>query len=493
MSQRLTAADAAFLYAESASGPMHISSIYVLEGELAFADAFQRFADRLHLIPAYRRRLAMVPMNLAHPTWEDDPDFDLANHVKHCPVAAGASLEDGIDAAITINEVMLRRDRPLWEAHLITGVPGKTLILQKTHHAMIDGASGIEITTILYDLDPKGGNSPPQPTDSWRPAPVPGLMERAGSALRDNFRDLRDNVQVAMEQVPSALATLDGDRARMLRRALRILQRFVTRPVVTAPFNAGLVGPKRRLRFMKKGFGEIREIRRALGGTINDVVLTVVSEAVARYLKAHEERTDEQYMRIMCPVNVRTETEEGSLGNKVSAIFPVLPAWPMDVGNRLTAVCAETNRIKDDQEAQALALLTSSDPGIWPVAMAPTQLVGTPFDPTRLLARFPPPIMPDLGWRPPNVGINLVCTNVPGVQVPQYLAGHEVTDTIGVLVLNGNVGFSVTIMSYNQELFFCLICEPRLLPDLELMLSSMDQAFEELLSIARARTRQLRA
>jgi WS/DGAT/MGAT family acyltransferase len=493
VSQRLTAADAAFLYTESASGPMHISSIYVLEGELDFKDVFRRFADRLHLIPAYRRRLALVPMNLAHPTWEDDPDFDLANHVQHTQLAAGSSLEDGIDAATAINEGMLQRDRPLWEAHVISGVPDRTLILQKTHHALIDGASGIEITTIIYDLDPRGGNPQPQPTEPWRPEPVPGLLERAGSALRDNLQNLRGNVQALRDQGMPKFADLDSERNRMLGRALRILQRFVTRPVVTAPFNAGLVGPRRRLRFTKKGFDEIREIRRALGGTINDVVLTVVSEAVARYMASHGERTAEQYMRIMCPVNVRTENEEGSLGNKVSAIFPVLPAWPMDVGRRLTAVCAETNRIKDDQEAQALALLSNSETGIWPVALAPTQLVGTPLDPTRLLARFPPPIMPNLGWRPPNVGINFVCTNVPGVQVPQYLEGHKVTDTIGVLVLSGNVGFSVTIMSYNKELFFCLICEPRLLPDLEEMLSATDSAFDELLAVARARMEQLSA
>jgi WS/DGAT/MGAT family acyltransferase len=489
----LSAADASFLYAESASGPMHISSVYVLDGELAFEDAFHHFDERIHLVPSYRRRLALVPMNLAHPTWEDDPDFDLANHVMHAPLREGATLEDGLDAAIEINEQVLDRARPLWQVHVLTGIPGKTLILQMTHHAMIDGASGIEITTLIYDLDRKGGNPPPPPEEPWRPDALPGPLERAGSALRDNLQTLRGNMRAVLDAGVPSVASLTGDRGVLLRRALRIMQRFVTQPVVTAPFNAGLVGPKRRVRFMKKSFGEIREIRRALGGTINDVVLTVVSEAMARYLETHGERTEGEHMRIMCPVNVRTESEEGALGNKVSAIFPVLPAWPMDVRRRLTTVCAETQRINDDEEAQALALLTNSESGVWPVAMAPTQLVGTPWDPTRLLARVPMPIMPNLGWRPPNVGINFVCTNVPGVQVPQYLKGHEVTDTVGVLVLTGNVGYSVTILSYNQQLFFCLICEPRLLPDLEVMLAACDAAFEELLTAAREHARQLSA
>ena len=198
-------------------------------------------------------------------------------------------------------------------------------------------------------------------------------------------------------------------------------------------------------------------------------------------------------MRIMCPVNVRTESKEGALGNRVSAIFPALPAWSMDVDKRLVAVCSETNRIKDEQEAQALALLSSGDSGIWPIAFAPTQLIGTRWDVTKLQARRPLPVMPNLGWRPPNIGINFVCTNVPGVQVPQYLRGHEVLDTIGVLVLTGNVGFSVTILSYNQQLFFCLICEPRLLPDLEVIIGGIDAAFAELLELARERTQQLSA
>ena len=493
MSQRLSAQDASFLYTESASGPMHISSVYVLAGELSFDAALAHFAERIHLVPAYRRRLALVPMNLAHPTWEDDPEFDLANHVLPHQLPDGATLDDGLDAAIELNEDMLDRKRPLWTVHVISGVPDRTLILQRTHHAMIDGASGIEITTIIYDLDPKGGNPQPAPEEPWQPAPIPGALERAGSAVRDNLKTLRGNVQAVFDQGLPSVRDGFGDRTRMLAKALRVMQRFVTRPVITAPFNAGLVGPKRHVRYTKKSFGEIREIRRALGGTINDVVLTVVSEAVARYLHIHGEKTDEKHMRIMCPVNVRTENEEGALGNRVSAIFPTLPAWSMDVDKRLTAVCAETNRIKDEQEAQALALLTSGESGVWPVALAPTQIVGTPWDPTKLLAKRPLPIMPNLGWRPPNIGINFVCTNVPGVQVPQYLKGHEVLDTVGVLVLTGNVGFSVTILSYNQQLFFCLICEPRLLPDLDVIIGGIDAAFAELLELARERAHQLTA
>ena len=484
---RLTASDASFLYGESVSSPMHISSVYILEGELPYAQVLQHFASRLHLVPSYRRKLAQVPMNIAHPQWVDDPDFNIENHVLPHSVAAGATLEQGMDAAIELNETILERSRPLWRVYVIEGVPERTLILMMTHHAMIDGASGIELTTVLYDFDRKGANVEPPPAEPWVAQPTPAPMERFNQALRENLSRLAtSNPWATMREVAS--------QQELLRRGLGVMSRFVSRPVVTAPFNAGTVGPKRKLRWIKQPLSEFREIRRGLGGTINDIVLTVVSEAVARYLDGHGERTAEAQMRIMCPVNVRTDDDQGTLGNQVSAIFPLLPAWPMDVVSRHGVVCAEVERIKADQEAQALTFLQNSAPEPWPVALAPTQLIGTPLDYTALAARFPLPILPAIGaWRPPNFGLNFVCTNVPGVQVPQYLCGHRVLDTIGVLVLSGNIGFSVTVVSYNQWLYFNFICEPRLLPDLETIVDAATAAYGEVLEAARARSEQASA
>ena len=474
---RLSPMDAAFLYTESVSGPMHISSIYVLEGELSRARVHEHFAERIHLIPSYRRKIAHVPLNLGHPKWVDDPDFDLGYHVRHHELPPDATLQDGIDAAAKLNEPMLDRSRPLWLVYVITGIPDRTLILQMTHHAMIDGASGVELTTVIYDFQPTPREIEP-PDAPWEPAGTQTGMDLFGEALQENLAKLRD--ENARSLFPN-----DGKQRELVGRAAQVFGNFLMRPAITAPFNAGAVGPRRRVRYLKKPFGEIREIRRALGGTINDVALTVVSEAVARYLRAHDERVEKQYMRIMCPVNVRTEDQGGTLGNQVSAVFPMLPAWPMPSRGRLAVVRAEMERIKQREEAQAMTLASETAGRVWPLAMAPTQLVGTPFDPTALAARMPAPVAVNTGWRPPNPGINFVCTNVPGVQVPQYLAGHKVLDTIGLLVLTGNIGFSITILSYNKELFFGFICEPRLLPDLELIVEGVDSTFEELLEEAR--------
>ena len=479
---RLTQADASFVYMESASGPMHISSVYVLDGELPFSAIMNRFENRIHLVPAYRRKLLQVPFSLSHPVWVDDPDFDLNNHVFHHQLEADTSLEDAVNVAVELNEPIMDRSRPLWKMVMLEGVPGKTLILQMTHHALIDGASGIELSMILYDLQPNAGEPVP-PNEPWIPEPTPSMGQLIQDAMMDNMRQFA-------EKNPMQLMSSAAKNTRQLTKAGEIMARFASEPAITAPFNAGSVGPKRKVGWLKKDFSEIREIRRNLGGTINDVVLVVVSEAVARYLAHHEEYTDGQYLRIMCPVNVRTEDGKGALGNQVSAIYPRLPAGPLDPVERLHAVVAETERIKREEEAQAMTVMQETMPHIPPVAMMGTQLIGSSLDPTALAARFPQPSTPQLpgGRRPPNPGYNFTCTNVPGVQVPQYMCGAEVTDTIGLLVLNGNVGFSVTILSYNKQLFFSFICEPRLLPDLDVIVQGADDVFGELLAAAQQRS-----
>lgn len=479
---RLTQTDASFVYMESASGPMHISSVYVLDGELSFDQLVTRFEKRIHKVPALRKKLVQIPFSMAHPVWVDDAEFDIMNHLELHTLPPGTSLEAGVDAAVELNETMLERDRPLWKTILVEGVPGKTLILQKTHHAIIDGASGIEITLLLYDLD-KNAGEPVPPNEPWIPEPMPSASDLVQDAIREN-------IQSFTEKNPAQLMASAANNVRQLAKAGEIMAKFAAQPAITAPFNAGLVGPKRKVGWLKKSFSDIREIRRHLGGTINDVVLTVISEAVARYLESHHERTDGQFMRIMCPVNIRTEDGKGALGNQVSAIFPRLPAEPINPVERLHLVIAETERIKREEEAQAMTIMQESMPHFPPLAMAATQLVGTPLDPTVLASRITPPPMPKLpgGFRPPNPGYNFTVTNVPGVQVPQYMCGLEVTDTIGLLVLNGNVGFSVTILSYNKQLFFNFICEPRLLPDLNVIVEDANQVFNELLHAAQQKS-----
>lgn len=473
---RLTNQDAGFLYGETASGPMHGGGLAIIDGELDFDTVYQHIESRIHLVPRYRQRLVMVPFNLAHPKWVDDPDFDLRNHVKAHQLPKGSSLEDGIKAALELMELLLPRERPLWLMYVISGVEDRTLLLQLSHHAMVDGASGIDITMVLFDLQPNP--APPLPAEPWNPEPLPSPADLASEAVMEMVRSIGS-------ANPLQALNLGSDRVELLRRAAESMTRFVAEPVITAPWNAGNVGPKRDFSWRKFNFADFREIRSAFGGTVNDVVLAVMSEAAARYLQAHEERTVGQHLRIMCPVNVRREDEHGALGNRVSAIFPMFDAEPMDIDERLRKVRWETEQIKHNREAQAMELMMESAPSIPPVAMAPTLLVGTQWDPTRAAADFPLPVPPSFAPRLPMVGYNFTCTNVPGVQMPQYIAGHEILDQLGMMILTGSVGYSVVVQSYNQSLYINLICDPRLMPDVELMASEVESVFDELLQAAR--------
>ncbi len=475
---RLSDHDAAFLYGETASGPMHGANIAVLEGELSVQAVRAHIARRLHLLPRLRQRLVFAPFNLAHPKWVDDPKFDIARHVKAHSLEAGATLDEALAAAAKLAEPLLPRDRPLWLTYVIEGVKDRTVLLQMGHHAMADGASGVDISLVLFDLQANAPEPAAEPAP-WSPAPLPDAAELAAEALREQ-------VESMLDRNPFEAMQLSGGHREMLRRAGESITRFVAEPVLMAPWNAGLVGPKREMAWRRYGFGEFREIRRRFGGTINDVVLSVAAEGAARYLAASRQAATDRNLRIMCPVNVRQEDEKGALGNRVSGIFPMFPAAPMDIVERLRKVRHEMEQIKQNREAQALQHLMAVMPSPPPLAMAPAQLVGGALDPTALAAHIPSPPAFLWGASVPMAGFNFTCTNVPGVQVPQYIAGHQVLDVLAMLMLSGVLGYGLAVTSYNKQLCFTLVCDPRLMPDIERMADAVDGAFGELLVAARS-------
>ncbi len=477
---RLSSQDASFLYGETAAGPMHGCGFAVLDGEIPYETVFQHIERRLHLVPRYRERLAFVPFNLAHARWVDDPAFKLENHVKRHVLPAGTSLESAVEKGLELAEPLLDRGRPLWMTYVLEGVRGRTVMLSLAHHAMIDGVSGVDLSTVILDLQ-RDAAPPPPPAEPWAPAPSPGPLELLGEALRENLAALASYAPPILGGSPRE----NTERAELLRRANAVMTRLMTVPVVGTPWNASLVGPKRRLAWIRYELAEFRAIRSAFGGTLNDVVLTVVTEAAARYLRAHGESVEGQQLRVMCPVSVRREGEQGTLGNRVSGMFPTLPAWPMPPVERLRTVSEETDRLKRNLEPQALELQMESAPPIAPLAMAQTLLVGTSFDPTAWLARMPLPVPPRFGPRAPHFGFNFTVTNVPGPQFPLFLAGREVIDMPAAIMLTGVLGYGVAVTSYNQRLYFSLTSDPRLMPDVDRMRDGVDEVFRELREAAR--------
>ena len=281
-----------------------------------------------------------------------------------------------------------------------------------------------------------------------------------------------------MQQAPR-IADLTSQAASLIER--------MTKPVMVAPWNASLVGPKREVAILRYEVDDFRPIRKALGGTINDIVVSVVSEGAARYLKAAGEIVDNQTLRVMCPVDVRGAGSDplDMTGNHVSAMFPLVSAQPMTMQERYSAVRAELDEIKGHKEPEVMNQLQDLQPYVPPIGMSQVLGVGTPWDPTAAAARAPLPIPPrTAGPRPQQYGFNFTCTNVPGPTWTQYVAGHKVRSVIGTLMLSGNLGLGVTVGSYAGAFTFGFTCDPRLVPDVDRFAACVAEAFTEIRALA---------
>ena len=477
---RLTDHDASFLTSETADTPMHGVGISIIEGVIGFDEVFDQIAARIHQIPRYRQKLAFVPLNLAQPVWVDDAQFDLQNHVQELRVKRGTHIEGAFEEILSAAETLLPRDRPLWLIYVVKGVKGVTLLAHFAHHAMVDGASGVDISQILFDIQPNPKR--PDASPDWQPQKSPDPAALAMQALQENTQ--------MFAQRARNMGSFDSGNAELVRRATESVTRFISEPVMSAPWNRGVVQRGRVFRYRKYDFASIRKIRNALGGTVNDVVLAIVVEAAARYAEAADKHSTGRHLRVMCPVNVRREGEQGVLSNRVSGIFPVFKADPGDAVERLKEVRWETENIKQNREAQALQLLSELMPPMPPSVNKDDGLFGlaglnlATFNPLALLSQFGPPILPSYVANLPMAGFNFTCSNVPGVQTTQYFAGRKVVDQLAVLMLAANLGYGTAILSYDQSLYFNLVSDPKLMPDIDVMADLIDAVFNELQAAA---------
>lgn len=491
LGHRLTAQDASFLYAESRNGFTHIASIGIYEGHLPIENLVRHIEGRLDLIPRYRQRLAEAPFNLNHPTWEDDPDFRIENHIVRHVLPRGASEENLLSAVNAVNEPLLDRSRPLWEMHTFEGLSGNRAgVLWRIHHSLIDGMSGVELSTIAMDFRPDAA-APEREHQEWKPKALPSVFKRA----LDAAFDLAQTQAGYWRRIAQAMFDPEEvfTRAKLLTEALLANLRMA-RPLAPVPWANRLVSNRRALAYSSFPFEEIRAIRAALGGTMNDVVLTLLSEAAARYLERHEYHGAGRYFRIGCPVSVRRSGEKGALGNRVSMMFPELPAHPMNPVERLQAVNRETERIKASGAPQGLELMMEAADLFAPSVVAYVSRVAmASFDAAVSASKIMPIAVPNPRFAPAGFGMSFLATNVPGVMAPQYLAGHKMLDAIGVVPLGANIGYGVAITSYNQKLYFGMMSDPNSMPDVDLMKSLVDEVFAELKQSAAAASPASRA
>ncbi len=478
--KQLTGLDATFLFMETAHQFGHVSSFSVYERPddpayeplAAWRGQIER---RLHLLEPLRRRLCEVPLGLDHPYWIDDPDFDLEFHVRHAAVAPPGDDRELGELVARIVARPLDRSRPLWESYVIEGIPDdRFAILTKVHHATVDGASGVELLTLMLDHDPEGDDLAPA-SDTWAPEPEPsdaemivrglgGLARKPGRALllsvrttRELGRATRNPALVAVaNQVRGGLRGPIGAVLNIGRERDHGMQPVGALPSLTpprTPFNAP-ISAHRRFAFRSVPLHTIKDIKNQLGATVNDVVMAVCAGGLRTWLEAHDALPDRPLVA-MIPVSVRTGEETERWTNRVSALFASLPVDEQDPVERVRRVhdaMVESKSLFDAVPAESLTDFSQfPPPAVFALAMRTA---------TRVTGRYGMPV-------------NLVISNVPGPREPLYAAGAKLVHYYPVSTIIDGQGLNVTVQSYLDTLDFGLLSCRELVPDLWAMVDAM--------------------
>ncbi len=460
---RLTGLDSSFLHLERGVSHMHVAGAMVFDGPaLSYDELVAQIVSRLHLVPRYRQRLAFVPLGQGRPVWVDDPHFNVAFHVRHTGLPAPGGEDELRQLCGRVFSQPLDRARPLWELWLVEGLAdGRFALLSKTHHALVDGISGVDIFTVLLDASPEP--LPAAPAPEWIPRPLPTDAQLLADALLER-------ATVPAEIVRGVRATLRGPRhvARRLGRAaggVGALARLGLQTAPPSPLNVR-IGPHRRFTWVTADLQDFKTVKNALGGTVNDVVLAVVAGALGRYLERHGEPTEDLVLRAMVPVSIRADVERGALGNKVAAMWSPLPIGMEDPVERLLTISRQMDGIKESGQAVGAQVLTEL------TGFAPPTIVAQA---ARLQAR--------------QRMFNLVVTNVPGPQFPLYLRGRRMRAMFPMVPLAENQALGIAIMSYDGHLHFGLNADYDGLADVERFAQDLRAAIEELVSAAGASPR----
>lgn len=452
LNRRMTSLDASFLYLERPNALLHVAGIYTFARPLDYERLLDYVQERLHLIPRYTQRAVSVPLNLAHPTWEDDPEFDIRNHIRRHRLKPPADDAALAQLCAKLFAQPLDRGRPLWEMDLIEGYAGGCALLAKTHHAMIDGASGVELTNILMDSTPKATVPPPAQPAERRAFPNP--LAQAARGLIDSAR-----TQLALAATAGQLALQPRRAVREARATAAALGTLVSTLVSGAPptpFN-GPISERRALGWTRLSLNEVKAIKNRLGGTVNDVVLAIITGGLRCYLGDRGVRTARTELKAMVPVNVRGEHEHLKLGNRVSMMVAPLPIGIVDPVERLRQVSAAMDELKSGGQAHQMQRVVALTDLLPPLVQRP-------------LARLQASVTP----------VNTVCTNVPGPRETRYLLGEPVHMIVPIVPLAAGIGLGFAIMSYADQLTIGLNADAARVPDIAQLARALQQSFEEL-------------
>jgi len=454
----LTARDAWFLYAERPEAPLDLGTVYVFEGGSHVpggrgAEGLEEtVAERIHLVPRYRQRILRMPFNIAHPVWVDDEHFDLGNHIRRETLPPPG---DGAQVRKLVARILSRpldKRRPLWEMTLITGLKdGRVVIVNRAHHAMVDGISSLDILTLLLDVDPEG--TTPGPAPPWKPRPVPSRWD----VLKPMLWNVRSRPAPERTRVPVVWGTRRLPWSGMWRLGGSMVAR---RPDVF--FNRKL-SPQRTGRGLKVPLAAFKSLKERYGCTVNDAVLAVVSEGLHRWFESRGDAVPPK-VRVFCPVSVRSDQDRGRLGNQISGMVFELPTGDLSIEERLKRINVTTGDLKRTRQA-----------------IAADKLAG--------LAEWAPPSLLVLAGRvmsTPQAGANINVTNIPGPQFPLYAGGAQLLEVWPFAPLYPSMGLGVAVVSYNGDTYFGLSADPAVVPDVEAFTRALNAAAADCMALARA-------
>lgn len=457
--QRLTATDASFIAQEQGPSHMHIGGAMIFEGPPPpYASLLRHIEARLDLVPRYRQRLLLPRFEMGRPLWIDDTRFTLTYHVRHSALPPPGSMEQLQLLTARLFSQRLDRSKPLWEIYLVEGLDGgRFALLNKTHHAMVDGISGVDIATLLFDLTHDAPPSAP-PAEKWKASPEPSQAAVATKLLRDSARVLFGMGRSAAGALTDPQQAMEA--VRVTAEGLGEVLWAGLSPALPSPLNVP-IGPHRRVTWVRTALADFKVIKNGLGGTVNDVVLAVVAGALGRWLRGRGVRTEGLELRASVPVSVRAEQEHQELGNRITIMVAPLPVYCEDPAERLRIVREAMRGLKESKQALGAQLIIG-------------------------LERFAPPTLLAQASRlhfSPRFA-NLVVTNVPGPQFPLYLMGRELLEMAPVGFIVNGFAMIVALVSYNGALTFGLLGDYDALPDIAVIGTYIKDALAELVAAA---------
>ena len=456
---RLTSVDASFLTNESSTSHMHIGGVTIFEGPPpSYDDLLDHISGRLHLVPRYRQKLAVPPVETGRPFWVDDPQFNLGYHVRHSGLPAPGGEDELRRMAARVFSQHLDRTKPLWELWLVEGLRKKRFaLISKTHHALVDGVSGVDIATVLFDIEPVP--EPAQPDHDWIPNPEPSSARLAAEGVEGLLKAPFQLARRAASVAASPKATIR--QAQHAAEGVGEVAWEFANPAPDLPLNVP-IGPHRRYAWVRGELADFKKIKGELGGTVNDVVLCAVAGSLRRWLKARGVRTEGLELRALVPVSIRATDQSGELGNQIAAVRGPLPVYVEDPVARLRTVREAMDGIKSSKKALGAEVISRFNDFAPPTLLAQAARIN--FS-TRLF--------------------NLIVTNVPGPQIPLYVLGRELLDIFPVAFLPENHALAIAIMSYNGKIDFGLLGDYDSMEDVTLIAEGIEAEIKQLLEAAK--------